>query len=74
MLACLRRDMLKSYRDGTMTEIEVAKAMENMMAAEADTKSSVFGGAVKKVVAHLTEAPTNWYGSALQLAEGVTRL
>lgn len=65
----MHRDALKGYRDGTMTETEVAKAMQDMVAAETDKKlalfrptNSVLGGAVKQVVAHLTEAPANWCG------------
>ena len=64
-----------------MTEMEVAEAMQAMMAAETDKKlahfrpttSSGFGGAVKRVVAHLTEAPANWYGSVPQFADGSPR-
>ena len=67
-----RRGALKGYRDGTMTETELATAMQDMMAAEADKKfaqpthttSRIFGNAVKTVAAHLTEAPTNWCGAA----------
>ena len=63
------RVALKGLRDGSVTEREAAKALQAMVAAETDGKIADAMGhgavdkAIKKVVAHLTEAPTNWYDS-----------